>query len=180
MIGVLVSGSGSNLQALLDAGLPVVAVASSHEDVRALDRAEAAGVPARVFPLADSADRSGRDTAMADWLAGHGVTLVVCAGFMQLLGPAFLGRFPDRVLNVHPALLPAFPGAHAVEDALAAGVSVTGASVHLVDEGIDTGEVIRQEIVPVLPGDTAETLHRRIQVVEHRLLPAVVRELIAA
>ncbi len=181
MIGVLVSGSGSNLQALLDAGLPVGAVASSRPAVRALERAEAAGVPAHVFELAGYGDlRIARDRAMADWLSAHDVDLVVCAGFMQLLTPSFLERFPNRVINVHPALLPSFPGAHAVEDALAAGVDETGATVHLVDAGVDTGRVLRQEPISILPGDTPDTLHARIQVVEHRLLPEVVRELIAA
>jgi phosphoribosylglycinamide formyltransferase 1 len=180
VIGVLVSGTGSNLQALLDAGLPVVAVASSRDGAGALERARARGVPARVFALDEHGDRAARDSAMAEWLAGRGVTLVVCAGFMQLLTPAFLERFPARVVNVHPALLPAFPGAYAVEDALAAGVAETGATVHLVDEGVDTGPILRQEAVRVLAGDTAETLHERIRVVEHRLLPEVVRELIAA
>lgn len=180
MIGVLVSGSGSNLQALLDAGLPIAAVASSRDGVGALGRAEVAGVPTGVFTVEAAADRTARDRAMADWLGARGVTLVVCAGFMEILTPVFLERFPDRVVNVHPALLPSFPGAHAVEDALAAGVVESGATVHLVDEGVDTGPVLRQERVPVLPDDTAETLHSRIQAVEHRLLPAVVRELISA
>lgn len=121
MIGVLVSGSGSNLQALIDAGLPVVAVASNRADAGALARAEAHGIPTGVFPLAGMVGREARDAAMADWLARHGATLVVCAGFMQLLGPSFLARFPERVVNVHPALLPAFPGEHAVEAALTAG-----------------------------------------------------------
>ncbi|MSO57936.1 MAG: phosphoribosylglycinamide formyltransferase [Thermoleophilia bacterium] len=179
MIGVLVSGSGSNLQALIDAGLPVVAVASNRADAGALARAEAHGIPTGVFPLAGMVGREARDAAMADWLARHGATLVVCAGFMQLLGPSFLARFPERVVNVHPALLPAFPGEHAVEAALTAGVSETGATVHLVDLGIDTGPVLRQEAVPVLPGDTVETLHARIRSVEHRLLPAAVQELLA-
>lgn len=177
VIGVLVSGAGSNLQALLDAGLPVAAVASNTDGAPALVRAEAAGAETAVFRLEDYPDRDDRDAAMADWLAGRGVSLVVCAGYMHLLRPVFLERFPDSVLNVHPALLPSFPGAHAVEDALAAGVTETGASVHLVDEGVDTGPVLRQEAVPVLPGDTAETLHARIRAVEHRLLPEVVREL---
>jgi phosphoribosylglycinamide formyltransferase-1 len=178
-IGVLVSGAGSNLQALLDAGLPVAAVASNKPGARALERAAAAGVPWAVFPLEEYAGRDERDVAMAAWLEERGVGLVVCAGYMHLLRPCFLERFPGRVVNVHPALLPAFPGARAVEDALAAGVGETGASVHLVDEGIDTGPVLRQERVPVLPGDTPETLHARIREVEHRLLPEVVRELIA-
>lgn len=180
MIGVLVSGAGSNLQALLDAGLPVSAVASNVPGAHALDRAARRSVPTEVFPERDYGDRASRDVAMAGWLQRCGVELVVCAGYMQLLTPAFLARFPGRVVNVHPALLPAFPGAHAVEDALAAGVAETGASVHLVDEGVDTGRVLRQERVPVLPGDTPETLHARIRAVEHRLLPAVVKELLAA
>lgn len=180
VIGVLVSGTGSNLQALIDAGLPVAAVASNVADAPALRRAEAAGAATGVFRLGDYPDRDARDAAMADWLADRGVSLVVCAGYMHVLRPVFLARFPGSVVNVHPALLPSFPGAHAVEDALAAGVRVTGASVHLVDEGVDTGPVLRQEQVAVLPGDTPETLHERIRAVEHRLLPEVVRELVGA
>lgn len=177
VIGVLVSGAGSNLQALIDAQLPVAAVASNTPGAPALARADAAGAATAVFPLEDYPTRDARDAAMADWLLAHGVSLVVCAGYMHLLSPCFLERFPDSVVNVHPALLPSFPGAHAVEDALSAGVEETGASVHLVDEGVDTGPVLRQEAVPVLPGDTVETLHARIRAVEHRLLPEVVREL---
>jgi phosphoribosylglycinamide formyltransferase-1 len=177
---VLVSGAGTNLQALLDERLPVVAVASNAAGAAALERAERLGVPTAAFELGDYPDRDARDAAMAAWLEEHGVGLVVCAGYMHLLRPCFLARFPGGVVNVHPALLPAFPGAHAVEDALAAGVAETGASVHLVDEGVDTGPVLRQEPVAVLPGDTPETLHARIRDVEHRLLPAVVRELIGA
>lgn len=173
MIGVLVSGAGTNLQALLDAGLPVVAVASNVPGARALARAETAGIPTAVFPLDDFASREERDLAMAAWLAGHGVSLVVCAGYMHLLTQAFLERF--RAINVHPSLLPRFPGTHAVEDALAAGVEETGVTVHFVDEGIDTGPTILQERVPVLPGDTPESLHARIQDVEHRLLPKAAR-----
>lgn len=180
MIGVLVSGAGSNLQALLDAGLPVVAVASNRRHAAALDRARAVGLAAASFELDDFADRDARDDAMARWLEERDVRWVVCAGYMHLLRPGFLRRFDTRVVNVHPALLPAFPGAHAVEDAIAAGVEETGATVHLVDDGVDTGRVLRQERVPVLPGDTVDTLHARIREVEHRLLPAVVRELIAA
>lgn len=179
-VGVLVSGSGSNLQALLDAGIPVVAVASNVAGVHALVRAQAAGVPSAVFPLDEHPDRAARDTAMADWLAAHDVDVVVCAGYMHLLTPAFLARYPGRVVNVHPALLPAFPGAHAVEEALAAGAAETGATVHLVDEGVDTGPILRQERVAILPGDTPATLHERIRAVEHRLLPEVVKELTTA
>jgi phosphoribosylglycinamide formyltransferase-1 len=179
VIGVLVSGSGTNLQALIDEGLPIVAVASSRPGVRALERARAAGIPTAVFELERYPDRAARDLAVADWLDGYGVRLVVCAGYMHLLTPAFLERFPHRVINVHPSLLPAFPGTHAVEDALAAGVSRTGVTVHFVDEGVDTGPVIAQEAVPVLPGDTAETLLERLHEVEHRLLPRAARKVLA-
>ena len=174
MIGVLVSGEGSNLQALLDAGLPVCAVASSRGGSRALDRAAAAGVPATAFVLDEFRDRAERDTTMANWLQEQGVRFVVCAGYMHLLTSPFLERFPRRILNVHPSLLPEFPGARPIDDALAAGVETTGVTVHLVDEGLDTGPVIRQEPVPVQP---RETLVERIHAVEHRILPEVVREL---
>ncbi|HXF98528.1 MAG TPA: phosphoribosylglycinamide formyltransferase [Gaiellaceae bacterium] len=179
MIGVLVSGEGTNLQALLDAGLPVVAVASNTPRARALRRAREAGVPAAVFPLERYPDREARDAAMADWLAAHGVELVVCAGYMHLLRPVFLDRFPGRVVNVHPAPLPDFPGARPLEDVLAAGAPAAAATVHYVDEGVDTGPVIASEPVPVLPGDTVETLRARVHEAEHRLLPRVVRELCA-
>jgi phosphoribosylglycinamide formyltransferase-1 len=179
VIGVLVSGEGTNLQALLDAGLPVGAVASNRTGARALARAEAAGVPAAAFPLDDFPDREARDAAMADWLAGLGVRLVVCAGYMHLLRPVFLERFAGRVVNTHSAPLPAFPGSHPIEDVLAAGVRETAATVHYVDEGVDSGAVIRAEAVAVLEGDTPVTLRARVQAVEHRLLPEVVRELIA-
>lgn len=177
MIGVLVSGTGTNLQALLDARLPVVAVASNRRDAPALARA--GEIPAAVFELADYPDREARDAAMADWLLGRGVTVVVLAGYMHLLTAAFLDRFPDAVVNVHPSLLPEFPGAHAVEDQLAAGVAESGATVHLVDEGVDSGPILAQESVPVLDDDTPETLHARIKEIEHRLLPRVVGELCA-
>ena len=136
MIGVLVSGQGTNLQALLDAGLPVVAVASNKRGAPALARASCATA---AFELADFPDRAARDAAMADWLEEQGVRLVVLAGYMHLLTQGFLERFPDAVVNVHPSLLPAFPGAHAVEEQLAAGVAESGATVHLVDEGVDSG-----------------------------------------
>ena len=177
MIGVLVSGAGTNLQALIDDGLPIVGVASNTAGVRALDRAEAAGIPARVFALDDYADRDERDAAMADWLGGLGARVVVCAGYMQLLRPCFLDRFPGSVVNVHPALLPAFPGARPIEDQLAARVRESGATVHLVDEGVDTGTILLQERVAVAPDDTADTLRERIHEVEHRLLPRAVRDL---
>jgi len=175
VIGVLASGEGTNLQALIDGGLPISAVASNRREARALERAQAAGIPTAVFELGD--DRKTRDLAMADWLDEHGVEFVVLAGYMQLLSSAFLDRFPDRIVNVHPSLLPDFPGLAAIEQAVAAGVQTTGVTVHLVDEGIDTGPVLRQEPVPVEP---VETLVDRIHSVEHRLLPEVVRELCAA
>jgi len=179
VIGVLVSGEGTNLQALLDAGLPVVAVASNRTDARALGRAAAAGVATGVFELGEYEDRDARDAAMADWLEARGVELVVCAGYMHLLCASFLERFPERVVNVHPAPLPAFPGASPLEDVLAAGAPEAAATVHFVDEGADTGHVIAAEPVPVLPGDTVETLRERVHAAEHRLLPKVVRELCA-
>ena len=173
------SGEGTNLQALLDAGLPVVAVASNMPDARALDRARAADVATASFALSDFADRDARDAAMADWLERRGVELVVCAGYMHLLRPAFLERFRARVVNVHPAPLPEFPGVDPLEDVLAAGAPAAAATVHYVDEGVDTGEVIASEPVPVLEGDTVETLRERVHAVEHRLLPEVVKELCA-
>ena len=174
MIGVLVSGEGTNLQALIDADLPIAAVASNRPGVPALERAERAGISTAVFRLDGYATRESRDLAMADWLAGRGVRLVVCAGYMQLLTPAFLRRF-EQIVNVHPSLLPDFPGAQPIEDALAGAVETTGVTVHFVDEGVDSGPVIRQERVPVEP---RETLVERLHEVEHRLLPRVVEELI--
>jgi phosphoribosylglycinamide formyltransferase-1 len=174
VIGVLVSGEGTNLQALIDAGLPVAAVASNKPGVRALERAERAGIEMAVFDSPDYDSREERDIALAEWLKRRGVELVVCAGYMHLLTPAFLDRFPGRIVNVHPSLLPEFPGTRAIEDALAAGVERTGVTVHLVDEGVDSGPVLAQEEVPVEP---AETLEERIHALEHRLLPRVVREL---
>jgi phosphoribosylglycinamide formyltransferase-1 len=176
VIGVLVSGEGTNLQALIDAGLPIVAVASNRSDARALARADAAGIATRAFALDDFADREQRDTAMAEWLLAHGVDFVVLAGYMHVLTRSFLARFPERIVNVHPSLLPAFPGAHPIDDALAAGVDTTGVTVHVVDDGLDSGPVLAQEQVPVEP---RETLVERIHAVEHRLLPKVVRELSA-
>ncbi len=173
MIGVLVSGEGTNLQALLDAELPVLAVASNLPGVRALERAAEARVPTAVFPLDEHDSRDERDTAMADWLAAYNVELVVCAGYMHLLSAGFLERFP--VINVHPSLLPAFPGMRAVEEALAAGVRETGVTVHFVDEGIDSGPVILQETVPLAEDDTLDAVRERIHAVEHRLLPRATR-----
>jgi phosphoribosylglycinamide formyltransferase-1 len=176
MIGVLVSGEGTNLQALIEAGLPIAAVASNRAEAGALARADAAGVPNRVFELNGYPDRAARDRELADWLQLRGVDFVVLAGYMHLLTPAFLDRFRDRIVNVHPSLLPQFPGAQAIADALTAGVDTTGVTVHYVDEGLDTGAVIRQEPVAVEP---RATLVERIHAVEHRILPEVVRELCA-
>jgi phosphoribosylglycinamide formyltransferase-1 len=179
VIGVLVSGEGSNLQALIDEALPIAAVASNKPGVRALERAQAAGIPTEVFNSDGFATREERDAAMADWLAARGVTLVVCAGYMHLLRAPFLERFGGRIVNTHSAPLPDFPGANPIADVLAAGVEETAATVHWVDEGIDTGPVIAAEPVPVRDDDTVETLRARVQAVEHRLLPKVVRELVS-
>jgi phosphoribosylglycinamide formyltransferase-1 len=177
VIGVLVSGNGTNLQALIDHGLPIAAVASNRRDAPALLRARSAGIATATFSLDCHADRTERDLVMASWLEEHGVELVVLAGYMHLLTPPFLQRFPERVVNVHPSLLPRFPGSRPIDDALAAGVEVTGVTVHYVDDGVDTGPVIAQEEVPVEP---SSTLVERIHAVEHRLLPEVVTRLCAA
>jgi phosphoribosylglycinamide formyltransferase 1 len=177
VIGVLVSGFGSNLQALIDAGVPIAAVGSNRKDAYALTRARGAGIPTATFALDCHASREERDLVMATWLEEHAVELVVLAGYMHLLTRPFLARFPGHVVNVHPSLLPAFPGARPIEDALAAGVDTTGVTVHLVDEGIDTGSILVQEAVTVEP---RATLEERLHAVEHRLLPQTVRELTAA
>ena len=177
MIGVLVSGNGTNLQALLDDGLPISAVAANRKDAYALVRARDAGVPTATFSLDCHESREERDLVMATWLEEHGVELVVLAGYMHLLTEPFLRRFPERIVNVHPSLLPAFPGAHAIRDAMAAGADPTGVTVHYVDEGLDTGPVLAQEPVPLEP---RATLEERIHAVEHALLPRVVRELCPA
>ena len=179
LIGVLVSGEGTNLQALIDSGLPITGVASNTPGARALERAERAGIPTGAFPAEDYADRDERDEAMASWLEQRDVRLVVCAGYMHLLRPCFLERFPGRVVNTHSAPRPDFPGARPIEDVLEAGVPETAATVHYVDEGVDSGPVIAAERVPVLAGDDASSLRARVQAVEHRLLPKVVRELIS-
>ena len=168
---VLASGEGTTLQALLAAstdpayGAEVVAVGSDRPGARALERAALAGLPCFAVPLVG--DREAWNTELADAVAAHEPDLVVCAGFMRILGPGFLARF--RTTNTHPALLPSFPGAHAVRDALAYGVKITGVTVHLVDEGVDTGPVVAQAAVPVLPDDDEATLHARIRDVEHPL-----------
>lgn len=180
---VLVSGAGTLLQALLDAQADgrlearVVAVGSDRPGVAGLERAAAAGVPSFVHPLVKGADRAAWDRELTGLVAEYQPDLVVSAGFMKLFGAAFLDRFGDRTINTHPALLPAFPGMHAVADALAAGVEVTGATVFGVDAGIDSGEILAQEPVPVLPGDDVETLHERIKIVERRLLVDTVNQL---
>lgn len=178
---VLASGTGSLLEALLDATVGdyparVVAVGADRS-CRALEVAEQAGIPTFTLRLADVADRMAWDTALTAAVAEHAPDLVVSAGFMKILGPQFLSRFTGRVLNTHPALLPAFPGAHAVADALAHGVRITGCTVHLVDAGVDTGPILAQQAVPVGDDDTEETLHERIKTVERALLVDVLAAL---
>jgi phosphoribosylglycinamide formyltransferase 1 len=176
-----VSGSGTLLQALLDAGdtfpATVVAVGADRSGIEGLRRADRAGVPSFVVRLADHPDRAGWDKALTAAVAEHEPDLIVLAGFMRLLGPVFLGCFGGRVINSHPALLPAFPGAHAVRDALVYGAKVTGCSIILVDYGVDTGPVLAQRPVPIEPADDEHTLHERIKIVERRLLVDVVAAL---
>lgn len=181
-IAVLVSGSGTNLQALLEAidvdpdfGGDVVVVGSDQPEAAGLDRARARDIPTVATELGDHPDRATWERDLTDRVRAHDPDLVVLAGFMKILTTIFLDHWPDAVVNVHPSLLPAFRGANAVEDALAAGVEVTGCTVHLVDELVDHGPILAQEAVAVEPDDTRDTLHGRIQQVEHRLLPAVVR-----
>jgi phosphoribosylglycinamide formyltransferase 1 len=178
-VGVLASGEGTNLQALLDRvhgreGISVVAVASDKPGARALARAEAAGVPARAF---DIAGRDERDEAIAAWLEQCAVELVVLAGYMRLLGSGFLARFPQRVINVHPALLPAFPGIGAVEQALAHGVKVFGVTVHFVDEGVDTGPIIAQRALELPHATNAQQVRDALRPLEHALLCDAVRSI---
>lgn len=178
---VLASGTGSLLQSLLRAAAGeyparVVAVGSDR-DCRAVEIAAAAGIPSYVVRLGDHRDRSSWDAAIAAATAAHEPDLVVSAGFMKILGPLFLSTFPGRVVNTHPALLPSFPGAHAVPEALAYGVKVTGCTVHLVDAGMDTGPILAQEAVPVRDGDDEQNLHERIKTVERRLLVDVLAAL---
>jgi phosphoribosylglycinamide formyltransferase 1 len=183
-VAVLISGEGTNLQALLDVvhgreGIEIVAVGSSSASARGLERARAAGVETRVFALADHPGFEARDLALADWLEARDVQLVVLAGFMELLGPEFVRRFHGRVVNVHPALLPAFPGLHAIEHALEHGVKVTGVTVHFVDEGLDSGPIVLQESFELPYHPDIATTEQRVHEIEHRLLPRAVR-LIAA
>jgi phosphoribosylglycinamide formyltransferase-1 len=177
---VLASGSGTNLQAILDTlhgreGVEVVGVGSDKPDARALERAREAGVETAVFPREEYAGREARDAAMAAWIEARGADLVVLAGYMQLLSPAFVARFRGRVVNVHPALLPAFPGLDAIGQALAAGVEVTGVTVHFVDEGVDTGPAIVRREVPVPADRDRARLEAAIHAVEHELYPEAIR-----
>lgn len=178
-IAVLVSGAGTNLQALLDTvhgrEAQVVAVASSVAGAPALARAAAYDVPTEVFPRADYPDRAARDEALAVWLHARGARLVVLAGYMALLSEPFLQRFPSAVINVHPSLLPAFPGLHAIEQALAYGVTVFGVTVHFVDAGVDTGSVILQRAVELPGARTPEEVLAALRPLEHALLPEAVR-----
>jgi len=177
---VLVSGAGTNLQALLDAcadpafGARVVAVGADRHGIEGLARAERAGVPTFVHRVADAPDRAAWDREMTDLVAAHDPDLVVSAGFLKLAGPAFLARFGGRYVNTHPALLPAFPGMHGAADALAYGVKVTGATLFVVDEGVDTGAIIAQRAVEVADDDDVESLHERIKTVERAMLVDVV------
>jgi phosphoribosylglycinamide formyltransferase 1 len=183
-VAVLISGEGSNLQALLDSvhgrdEIEIVGVASSRAEARGLERAEAAGVETAVFALADQPDRGLRDQALGDWLEERGTQLVVLAGFMELLTPGFIRRFGGRIVNVHPALLPAFPGLGAIEQALEHGVKVAGVTVHFVDEGVDSGPIVLQESFELPYHRDIAAIEQRFHEVEHRLLPRAVR-LIAA
>jgi phosphoribosylglycinamide formyltransferase-1 len=179
-VGVLASGAGTNLQALIDRahgreGVELVAVASDKPDARALGRARQAGIPAETFAREGFADRPSRDAAMAEWLRARRVELVVLAGYMQLLSPEFLATFPDRVINVHPALLPAFPGLQAVQQALDYGVKVFGVTVHFVDGGVDSGPVILQRAVELPGARDAGHVLERLHPIEHDLLVEAVR-----
>lgn len=180
-VGVLASGSGTNLAALIAAqkdgrlGATIAAVICNVPGAKALDRARDADVPAILVDHKAHASRETFEAEIQRQLEAHGVDLVVLAGFMRILSPGFVSRWHGRIVNVHPSLLPSFPGMHAIRQALAAGVRFTGCTVHLVDEGTDTGPVLAQAVVPVLPGDDEASLHARVQKEEHRLLPWVVR-----
>jgi len=179
-IAVLASGGGTNLQAILDqlhgrGEVEVVGVVSDKPDARALERAREAGVGTGVFPTGEYESREVRDAAIGDWLEERGVELVVLAGYMQLLSVEFVGRFRGRAINVHPALLPSFPGLEAVQQALDHGAKVTGVTVHFVDEGVDSGPIILQQAVPVPASRDREELEEEIHAVEHTLLPEAIR-----
>lgn len=179
-IAVLISGSGSNLQALIDAeakgalACSIEVVISDRHGAGGLERAEAAGIATRVVAWSDHPDRTSFTEAVCDAANAFKVDALVLAGFMRILSPSAVQRFPNAIINVHPALLPAFPGANAVPEALAHGVTVTGVTVHFVDEEVDHGPIIAQEAVAVLPDDDAVSLHARIRAIEHRLVPEVV------
>ena len=179
-VAVLISGTGTNLQAILDGvhgreGIEVVGVASSSSQAGGLERARGAGVESAVFEVDSHADRDSRDRALGDWLDERGVDLVVLAGFMEVLGPEFIRRFQGRVINVHPSLLPAFPGVRAIQQALEHGVRLTGVTVHFVDEGVDSGPIVLQESIDLsYPSGIAE-VEDRVHAVEHRLLPQAIR-----
>ena len=180
-VGVLISGEGTNLQAILDTvhgrdGIEVVCVGSSRAAAAGLERARRAGVETAVFATSDYPERRGaRDDALGDWLAGHSVDLVVLAGFMEVLGAGFVRRFEGRIINVHPSLLPAFPGVRAMEKALAYGARVTGVTIHFVEEDVDSGPVILQEALELPSDPEIEDVRRQLQEVEHRLLPRALR-----
>lgn len=183
-VAVLASGTGTNLQAILDqlhgrGAVEVVGVASDRPGAKALERAAGAGIETAIFPAGDFDDRSARDAALADWLERLEVGLVVLAGYMQLLSAGFIARFPNRIINVHPALLPSFPGLDAVGQALAHGVLITGVTVHFVDEGVDSGPIILQRPIPVPPSRDRAELEDAIHRTEHALLPGAIR-LVAA
>ena len=183
-IAVLASGTGTNLQAILDGlhgreGIEVACVASNKRGARALERAADAGVETGTFPRSDHGSRIERDVAMADWLTAREVELIVLAGYMELLSTEFVRRFPNRIVNVHPALLPSFPGLDAIGQALEHGVAVTGVTVHFVDEGVDSGPIILQRALAVPYTRDRSQLEREIHEVEHQLLPEAIR-LIAA
>jgi phosphoribosylglycinamide formyltransferase-1 len=177
---VLASGSGTNVQAIIDQlhgsdGIEVAGVASDKADAMALRRAEKAGIETAVFARDDYPSREDRDAAIGDWIDARGADLVVLAGYMQLLSPSFVDRFRSRVINVHPALLPSFPGLDAVGQALEHGVRITGVTVHFVDEGVDSGPIILQRPVPVPPDREWQTLEDAIHATEHALLPEAIR-----
>jgi phosphoribosylglycinamide formyltransferase 1 len=183
-IAVLASGGGTNLQAILDklhgqGEIEVVGVASDKPGAQALERARTAGVEAEVFRASDHPDRGTRDLAIADWLTEREVELVVLAGYMQLLSSEFIMRFPNRIINVHPALLPSFPGLEAVQQALDHGSRVTGVTVHFVDEGVDSGPIIFQRSVEVPASRDWDELEQRIHAAEHELLPEAIRAIAA-
>jgi phosphoribosylglycinamide formyltransferase-1 len=178
-VAVLASGEGTNLQAILDrfrgdGEVEVVAVASDRPEATALDRARSVDIDAAAFPRSDYESREARDLAIAEWFEAHGVELVVLAGYMQLLEPSFVRRFENRMINVHPALLPSFPGLDAIGQALEHGVRITGVTVHFVDEGVDTGPIIVQRPVPVPADRDREALESAIHATEHALLPEVI------